>query len=183
MGVSIDKWDAETAAKWLRYRRRLRVAAVIIIALVLLSILTDHLGANNFFRDDWARFDGRQVGFVRVIDGESIAVSEESSEDVVTVKLLGVRPFDSPLDERLIERVDSELSGQGITLHLGPTQTRDDRGRLLADALMEDGKPLSGELAAEGLALADRRSNSAFLAAIERAQTQARKRKVGMWAE
>jgi endonuclease YncB( thermonuclease family) len=75
------------------------------------------------------------------------------------------------------------LAGKEITLDLGPTQTRDDRGRLLADALMEDGKPVSAELAAEGLALADRRSGSVFLAAIERAQSAARKRRVGMWGE
>jgi endonuclease YncB( thermonuclease family) len=183
MGVSIIKWDAEMAANRLRSRSRWRIAGAIAIGVFLLSILGDHLRAKNSSGDDWARFDGRQVRFVRVIDGESIAVCEESSEDVITVKLLGIRPFDAPLDKGLVERVDSELAGREITLHLGPTQTRDDRRRLLADALMEDGKSVSGELAAEGLALADRRSSSAFVTAVERAQAQARKRKVGMWAE
>jgi endonuclease YncB( thermonuclease family) len=181
MGVSIVKWDAETAAKRLRNRRRLRVAAVIIIGLVLLSILADHLRAKNSFSDDWARFDGRHVRFVRLVDGESIEVCEEASQDIVTVKLLGIKPFGAPLEMSLADGIDSELAGKEITLHLGPTQTRDGRGRLLADALMEDGKPVSGELAAQGLALADRGSGTAFFAAIERAQTAARKRKVGMW--
>jgi endonuclease YncB( thermonuclease family) len=183
MGVSIIKWDAETAANRLRIRSRWRIAGAIAIGIFLLSILGDHLRAKNSFTDDWAQFDGRQVRFVRVIDGESIAVSEESSEDIISVKLLGIRPFDSPLDKGLVERVDSELAGKEMTLHLGPTQTRDDRGRLLADALTEDGKPVCAELVVEGLSLADRHSNSAFLAAIERAQTQARKRKAGMWAQ
>jgi hypothetical protein len=183
MGVSVVKWDAETAANRLRRRSRWRLAGAVAIGFFLFSILGDHLRAKNSLGDDWARFDGRQVRFVRVIDGESVAVCEESSEDIVTVKLLGTRPFDAPLDKGLVERVDSELAGKEITLDLGPTQTRDDRGRLLADALMEDGKPVSAELAAEGLALADRRSGSVFLAAIERAQSAARKRRVGMWGE
>jgi hypothetical protein len=183
MSVSIDKWDAEIAAKRLRNRRRLRLAGIIIIGVVLLSILGDHLRAKNSSSDDWARFDGRQVRFIRLVDGESIDVCEETSRDIVTVKLLGIKPFRAPLNVSLANGVDSELAGKEITLHLGQTQTRDDRGRLMADALLEDGKPVSGELAAQGLALVDRGSTSAFIAAVERAQSQARKRKIGMWAQ
>jgi len=73
--------------------------------------------------------------------------------------------------------------GKTIRLHLEAARTRDDQGRLLADALTEDGKPLVVEFVPDGLSLSDRRSNSVFLAAIERAQTQARKRKAGMWAK
>jgi endonuclease YncB( thermonuclease family) len=183
MSASIVKWDAETAVNRLRKRRRLRIGIAVAIGVILLSILGDHLRAKNWLGDDWTRFDGRQFRFVRVIDGESIAVYEESSEDVDTVKLFGIRPFDAPLDKGIIERVDSEWAGKTITLHLEAARTRDDHGRLLADALTEEGKPLGVEFVADGLSLADRRSSGVFLAAMERAQTQARKRKIGMWAK
>ena len=159
------------------------MAAGVAVGVILLSILGDHLRAKNWLGDDWARFDGREVRFVRVIDGESIAVCEGSSEDAVTVKLMGIRPFSGPLDKGLVERFDLELAGKAITLHLGPTRTRDENGRLVADAMTGDGKPVGAELVAEGLSLADRRSGSAFIAAIERAQTVARKKDVGMWKE
>jgi hypothetical protein len=183
MGVSIVRWDAEVAEIRLRTRRRWRAAAGMAIGLILVSIIGDHLRAKNSFANDWARFDGREVQFVRVIDGESILVREGISDDLVTVKLLGIKSFGGPLEKGLADGADSQLAGQTIVLHLGPTRSRDESGRLLADGLLEDGDPVSARMVLMGVALADRSSSSAFLGAVERAQTQARRRGVGMWAK
>lgn len=183
MRAALTKWDAATAANHLRTRRRVGVAGLITAAILLLSILGDHLRAQNPFGDDWATFDNRQVRILRLTDAESITVRSDSSEDLTTIHLLGTRCFKTPWDKSLAADANSEFAGQTVTVHLNPTQTRDDRDRLLADAVLQDGKPLSVQLVAEGLSLADGRAPSAFIAAIERAETQARRRRLGIWRD
>jgi hypothetical protein len=183
MGVAIVRWDAETAASQLRNRRRVRIAWGIAIGIVIVLTLVDHFLSRNYFGDDWARFDGREFRFVRLIDGDSMAVCEPSSGEIIDVKLMGIRPFHAPLEKRMVDVADAQLVGKMIVLHLGLTRTRDERGRLVADAMTEDGKPISALLATQGLALADRRSSSAFVGEAVRGQSQARKKRVGMWGE
>jgi endonuclease YncB( thermonuclease family) len=183
MSTGIDKWDAETAARRMRYRIRLRFTAGVMIVCAVVSILLDHRYGNHSSGDDWARFDGRQVRIVRVIDGESLAVQEEASEAIATIRLLGIKPFNQPWDKKWADEANAQLGGERITLHLGSHQTRDDHGRLLVDATLADGSAVSEKLAAEGLSLADHESKSAFTAAVEKAQSQARRKQIGMWQE
>ena len=141
-----------------------------VAGILLLSMLADHLRGQNPFRDDWSSFDGRKVRIVRVIDGELIVVRGELSEEVTTVRVLGVKSFAEPWDKNRADGVESEFAGEVVTLHLGMTKTRDDEGRLLADVMMEDGKPMGAEFVKEELANVDRSSGSVFLSAIERAR-------------
>jgi len=183
MGVSIEKWDAATAAYSLRNRRRLRIAAIVIAGILVLSVLGDHLRGQNPFGDDWNSFDGRKFQVVEVIDGQSITVRSPLSEEVNTLRLPGIKSFARPWDKNRFDELDAEFAGRIVTLHLGTTKTRDDNGRLLADAVLDDGKSLAAEFAGEGLSLVDRGSSSMFLSSIERAEAQARRKGLGMWAD
>jgi endonuclease YncB( thermonuclease family) len=182
MGESIAKWDAATAASRLRNRRRLRALSCAAVGLILLSSLLDHLRAQNRLGDDWFRFDGRRVAFAGAIDGESITVRDETGGDVTPVKLLGVASFDEQWDRASARRLNSLLAGQKLILLLEPTQTRDGGGRLLAYVFADDSSPVSPQLVGEGLALDDRRMPFAFHGAVDQAESQARRKRLGLWA-
>jgi len=182
MSVAIETWNAATAAAHFRRRRRWRIAGTIFAGLFLLSIVADHLRARNPLTD-WSRFDGRKCQFLRMIDGQTIEVRDPQTNEPIPVKLLGIKPFDKPLNSQLLAKANSELNGETIILHLPPTQTRDESGQLTADAAFENGHSLAAQFSEEGLTLSDRHSDSLYRGEIERAQSEARRKKTGMWSQ
>jgi|GEM_PF-954408 endonuclease YncB( thermonuclease family) len=182
MAISIAKWDAATAASRLRNRRRWRIATVAVCGLILLSSLLDHLRARNRRGDDWLRFDRHQFAFAGAIDGESIAIREERGGSVTPVRLLGVASFTAQWDRLSARRLNSLLAGRKLILLLEPTQTRDRQDRLLGYVFTDELQPLSPELVGEGLALDDRRTPFAFHGAVDQAESQARRKRLGLWA-
>jgi endonuclease YncB( thermonuclease family) len=183
MGASRVKWDAATAASRLRHRRRWHAVAFLLTGFILLSSLVDHLRAQNRSGDDWLRFDGRQAQFVGAVDGQDIAIRDESSDDVTVARVMGIKSSGAQWDRASAGRIASLLAGRKLTLHLQSTQTRDGEGRLLADVFGDDRQLLSAQLAGEGLVLADRRTPDAFRAAIAKSEIQARRKGIGLWKE
>ncbi len=182
MGVHVAKWDEATSESRLRNRRRWRILLLVLSSLFLFSILFDHLKAQNRRGDDWLRFDGQQFAFAGAIDGESIAIRDERNGSVTPVRLLGVASFTPQWDRQSTRRLNSLLANRKLTLLLEPTQTRDSQDRLLAYVFTEDAQPLSPELVGEGLALDDRRMPFAFHGAVDQAESQAKKKRLGLWA-
>jgi endonuclease YncB( thermonuclease family) len=180
MPGSVTKWNEGTAARALRSRRKWRIAGIVLICVLLLSSVVDHLRAQNRGGDDWMRFDGRKVPFIRAVDGESIAI-DDGGEDVTIVRILGIRSANADWDERARSRMDAFLAGQIVSIHLEPTQTRDENGRLLADVFTESNQLLGAQLAAEGLVRGDWTAHCTFYADITRAQSLAHKKRVGFW--
>ncbi len=180
MPRSVTKWDEGTAATALRRRRKWRIAGIVLISALLLSSVADHLRAQNRGGDDWMRFDGRRVQFVRAVDGVSIAVLDRGDEMTV-VRILGIRSANADWDERAMSRMDALLAGQTLSIHLEATQTRDENGRLLADVFTDSNQLLAAELAAEGLVRGDWTEHCTFYADITRAQSTAHKKRVGFW--
>ncbi len=176
----ISKWDETTATAALRRRRKWRIAGMVLISAVLFSSVVDHLRAENRGGDDWMRFDGRRVQFVRAVDGESIAVLD-GGDEMTIVRILGIRPANADWDERAMSRMDAFLAGQIVSIHLEPTQTRDEKGRLLADVFTDSNQLLAAELAGEGLVRGDWTAHCTFYADITRAQSTAHKKRVGFW--
>jgi len=177
---SVTKWDETSAATALRRRRKWRIAGIVLISALLLSSVVDHLRAQNRGGDDWMRFDGRRVQYLRAVDGQSIAV-DDGDEDVTIVRILGIRSANADWDERAMSRMDGFLAGQTLSIHLEPTQTRDENGRLLVDVFTESNQLLGAELAAEGLVRGDWTAHCTFYADITRAQSLAHKKRVGFW--
>ena len=178
----MSNWDETTAAARLRTHQRWRLAGYSIAGVLLLSIIADHLRGQNRGGDDWLRFDGHQVQFVKAIDGESIAVQDQNTEDVTIVALQGIRSAGPAWDARSVDRLDELLTGKNVVLHLKPTDLRNNQGRLRADVFTEDHQLVAAELVAEGLALPDRASRSDFLSSITQKETQAKKHRLGLWA-
>lgn len=182
MSGSISKWDAATATLRLRNRRRWRVASWIAVGLILLSSLFDHLRARGQYEDDWMRFDRRQVSFAGAISGETISIHEKAGGDITRVRLLGVASFNEQWDRRSAQRLNALLTGRKLTLLLEPTQTRDSSGQLLAYVFTEDSEAVSPQLVGEGLAIDDRRLPFAFHGSVDQAESQARRKHLGLWA-
>jgi endonuclease YncB( thermonuclease family) len=180
MPRSVTKWDEGTAATALRRRRKWRIAGIVLVSALLLSSVVDHLRAQNRGGDDWMRFDGRKVPFVRAVDGQSIAI-DDGGDDVTIVRILGIRSANADWDQRAMNRMDGFLAGQIVSIHLEPTQTRDENGRLLADVFTDSNQLLGAQLAAEGLVRGDWTAHCTFYADITRAQSVAHKKRVGFW--
>lgn len=169
------------AARLRRRRRRIGLARAAILCAAV-SILLDHVRAANRHGDDWSRFDRREVQFVAAQDGQSIDVRQSSGGPITAVHLLGVAAAGDPAwDKIAAERLAVMLSPKPILLQLEPTQTRDDRGRLLAYAFADERQPINAEIVRHGLALADAQMNCTLLGMVQQAQKEARKKQIGIW--
>jgi endonuclease YncB( thermonuclease family) len=178
----VTSWNPHITAQRLR-RRRLRVALAYVIAICIAgSIVLDHVLGSAPHGDDWSDFDGQQFAVVCADDGQTISVRRDGSDQVTRVRLLGIRGSDGQWAEKSKEFLAS-LAGRTVTLKLEPTQTRDELGRLLASAFLDDRQPISVEVIDRGLSRADRRLRYTFHSDVERAQSEARKKQRGLWAD
>jgi endonuclease YncB( thermonuclease family) len=180
--TGLQKWDEQTAASSLKKRRYWRIAGIVLVAALVASIAADHLRPQNRHGDDWLRFDGHRVPFVKAVDGQSIAITDDPADEVTVVSLRGIKSAGPSWDQKSAEALDALLAGKGITLHLKPTTPRDEQGRLLADVFL-DRDLLSARLVEEGLVLTDRTGDSDFISEIRQAQAKAKRRRAGLWAE
>ncbi len=171
------------SASRLRNRRRWRFVFALVCCLIFdFKSLFDHFftARNRRGGQDWFRLDGREIGFVGAIDGESISFRDDLG-DVLAVRLLGVASFNADWERRSARRVNSLLERRKLILHLEPTQTRDSRDRLLAYVFTDDSRPIGPELVGEGLALDDRRMFFAFHGAVDQAESLAKRKHLGFW--
>jgi endonuclease YncB( thermonuclease family) len=180
--VIVQKWDQATAASRLKKVRRRRITGIVLVTIVAASIIADHLRAQNRHGDDWLRFDGHPVQFVKAVSGQSIAVRDDATDDMTIVLLKGIRSAGAEWDDKSVDRLDAVLTGKNVTLHLKPTDPRDNQGRLAADVFVDGRELVSADLVAEGLARIDRTSKSDFLTTIGQKETQAKKHRLGLWS-
>jgi endonuclease YncB( thermonuclease family) len=146
--------------------------------LLLLSgvVLAVHAGAFGHAGDDWDRYDHQSFRITRIGSGESIQITT-SRGWIETVKLVGV----AEPSAGAVEWLNDHALNRGATLLLPFPQTRDAAGNLLAFAFV-DRTNLSVELVRSGLAFADRREKTIMDGVIDPAESDARKKKRGMWA-
>ncbi len=162
-----------------RYRRaRLRQRAIALGLFLLLggAVLAAHAGAFGHAGDDWARYDHQSFRITHIESGESIEIITPRGW-IETVKLIGIATPDAGANDWLNERV----LNREATLLLPFPQTRDASGRLLAFVFV-DRTNLSVELVKDGLAFADRREKTIMDGVIDPAESEARKKKRGLWA-
>ena len=151
------------------HRLRQRSIAFMTIALLITSMAIGHRS------DDWSRYDHQTVRVVGIIRGDSLRIeSNNGMKD--TIKLPGIDAVDSA-DQWLAANV----TGKQVTLLLESPQTRDAEGRLRAFAFL-DNQNLNVELVKAGLAYADRREKTEMDSLIDSAESDARKKKQGLWA-
>jgi hypothetical protein len=150
---------------WLRRHPLLATAGLVAVAAA-----ADH----RFGRpaDDWSRYDHRTFSAV-ASSGDAIQL-----DDGTPVHLLGVTDPTSDAAGWLARRV----ADRPITLLLPTIGTRDAARRLLAYVFSSDDLTcLNVAIVREGMAYADRRGDDAMAGAIDAAETDARRRRRGLW--
>jgi endonuclease YncB( thermonuclease family) len=164
-----------------RYRLRDWIIQTVCV-LAAASVILDHAFASDSQRDDWARFDRQPAQVISVIDGQTIDIRLANSNIAARVHLLGVASCNQAADERAAQRNPS--AGRTVILRLEPTQTRDSQGRLLAYAYLDDRTgSVNVQMVQEGFAILDRRCDCMLSGPIRLAESEARKKHRGLWAD
>lgn len=164
----------------LSLRRRLRV-----VRITLLVVLAGLL-AWRVFRgtgDDFSRFDRQRFVVATVIEGDTFTLSDR---DLTRVTLLGVDAPDLPDAHFASESaayLRGRLAGQAVLLRLDGTQTRDAAGRLRAYVYLSDTDLLNGDIVRDGRAYADRHEKHTFGPIVEQLESEARKKRRGLWED
>ena len=152
-------------SSWLR-RRPLIVTA----ACVAVAATADHKFGRH--GDDWSRYDHPTVA-ASASSGGALRL-----DDGTLVHLLGVTD-PSPAAAGWLA---GQLSNRPVTLLLPTVGTRDPAGRLVAYAFSSDDLTcLNVAIVRDGMAYADRRGTDAMAGAIDAAETEARRKRRGLW--
>jgi endonuclease YncB( thermonuclease family) len=170
-----------------------RTIAGVIVLLAGLSVW-DHLVHPG---NDWSRFDGRAFKVVGAADSGTILIDMGGAtpEPVRLAGTIAVQP-PAPGDPQEAtdwsaaakKRLDELARGKMMTLRLDPTQTRDAAGRLMAwvypgSGVKVDIASLGEDLAAAGLAFADKSSDNMYEIRIEHQESEARRQSLGLWSQ
>jgi endonuclease YncB( thermonuclease family) len=154
---------------YLRNRRIRRSIVFATFALLFASALMARSG------DDWARFNHQSFRVTSVASGDSLEISTAGGKPEV-IHLLGIVGTDQSRTW-----LANQIVGRDVTLLLQSPQTRGVDGELRAFAWF-DNRNISVELVKQGLAYADRREKSEMDGTIDPAESEARKKKLGLWA-
>lgn len=158
-------------------------------------------GASSFFTLQVFRFkgslrsgatgapltSGQQVPAVRALDGDELVVDLGSGQ--LTVRLLGIATYDPTMNDPMVQPwalqalrfLEVEAVGKPVRLHFEEYKL-DAKKRLLAYVHLEQ-RDLGLEMIQRGLALAYTRYPVTRQDAYLAAQDQARKQRLGLWAE
>jgi endonuclease YncB( thermonuclease family) len=183
--------ELELNQKLLRRRLwglRIAIALVVIGAGV---VVADHLGWFGYRGNDWARFGGKEFVVSHVIDGQTLMLQLDWSQQE-RVRLLGVyAPQPTSIDggdpehfgTECVRYATARAAGQKVIVQLDAVGTRDDRGALLAFVYLSDSEMLNLSMIRSGMAYADRRVKHSLSRQFEQAENEARNRRSGLWKE
>lgn len=172
--------------------RRLQFVAV--LAVLVLLVIWDRGGFRAAPSTDAERYDGVQVRVTRVIDGDTIVIDlPDATNDgkPTRVRLWGIdtpelarfgKPAD-PFAEEAKAFAAQTLTGRIVKLTIEPHSVRDRFGRLLAHVELENGDQFAIAILEAGLAHAEDRWPHRWSDWFASAELQAKREKVGMWAE
>jgi endonuclease YncB( thermonuclease family) len=146
--------------------KRIAVAAVG-LALLISTVLGHQT-------DDWAALDHRSFKVTRVESADTLEIQVDDRTE--SVRLLGVNALD--IDRAWLAE---HVAGQNATLLLDTPQTRDPAGRIRAFVFLAN-QNLSVELVKAGLAYADRSQKTVMDGLLRPAQSEAKKKKRGVWS-
>ncbi len=166
---------------------RLRKRILLALVLLALAAILDHAGLFGYRGDDYQRFDQQAVA-VSVIDGDTVRLVNPSD---VRVRLIGIdapelhNSYGKPdhFAEESRRRLIELTRRSPMTLRLDSARTRDRYGRLLAYLYAPDNRNLNLEMVRDGAAYADRRFSHTFRRQFEQAESEAHRKKLGLWKD
>lgn len=142
---------------------------------------------------DLARYHGRSLPVVRVVDGDTLHLAAPDRAEAVTkVRLLGI---DAPemgthRSERMYFAEEATAFAERLACDRKVTVYLDERsgsrgryGRLLAYIELTDGSFLNEQLLLEGYAYADLRFRHSYYQKYQQLEASARSLRAGLWAE
>ncbi len=174
-------------------RRRIWITRIIISAAVLVAvaIVVDHFGWFGFRGNDWERFAGKEFPVSHVLDGQTLMVEVDWSQQE-RVRLIGVyaprlgssesEPGEHFAQESM-KYARARAAGQKVVLQLDPIGTRDKDGVLLAQVYLSDSEMLNLSMLRFGMAYADRRAKHSMSRQFEQSENEARTKRSGLWKE
>ncbi len=123
----------------------------------------------------------QEVEVVRVVDGDTIVISQDGSEHKVRYILIDTPEQGEPLYNEATKLNQLLIGGQ--TVHLIKDMSETDRyGRLLRYVYTQDGVLVNAEIVRQGLArVAVFPPDTKLEQEIRVAETEARERKIGIW--
>lgn len=177
----MDRREAEIfVQRRLDVRRRLRaIRTLVLVSLGVLLLWRIWRGPV----DDYSTLDRKRVAVAEVLDGETFVIEDRPRTHV---RLLGVAAPEGPSGHFFPESrayLRGRLSGRAVLLKLDGTQTRDDAGRLLAYVYLTDTDLLNADIIRDGRAFADRRRRHTLGPQLEQLESEARKKRRGLWEQ
>ncbi len=171
----------------LRKRTLRRRSAAALAGLLACSVLLCHAGARSDHLADLADFadlDRRTVTVVAVVDPVTMDVRTGSAR-TIRVRLLGVDgpPTGSAAALEAVRYLDARARGRSVTITFESPQSRSQDGSALASLFLTDTDHLNYDLIRDGHAFADRRISHPMGALLEMAESEARRKRRGVWAE
>lgn len=176
----------------LQPRRRFALVAGAIVLAGL--IIADQRGWLLVRRsDDMAAYHGRKANTLRVIDGDTIEIDLPDSLNNTAstrVRLWGVncpetthanRPA-QPWAVEAANLTEKLVKNQSVILWLESHRTRDPFAVVLAHVELTGGRSVNEELLSAGLAKADDRWPHSMLVRYAQVETNAKRRKLGVWS-
>jgi hypothetical protein len=137
------------------------------------AIFSEHLGCFGWQGSDHSRFDQKSFVIEAVTrHGTLLLVADPVC---VEAKMLGLN------DETVQPQACAAYLGRKVVIKLEPLQTRDLHGRLLAYLYLDEHTVLNVELVRQGAATADRSIPHSLRAVIDGAESDAKRRRRGVW--
>lgn len=159
---------------------------------LLVAIAADQRTRSGRAGTDRDRYHGVTTRVVNVVDGDTFDLAiPDRRQPTTRVRLWGVdTPEIAHGDKQSMHFGDEaaafareRLLGNDVVIRLSPTDTRDKYERLLAYVhLPADDAMFNVMLLEEGLAYADWRFRHPFQEQFERAESAARAKRIGLWA-
>lgn len=191
MTAAAQKLSRSVSSRLRRRKAMTLLAFTLLISVLLLSVL-NHSGCVAHHGADWRRFDRKDATVTRVVDGDTLRVRIDGSDEQTIVRLIGIDAPElhwrdnAPSEHFARQAADyarSRADGQRVLLRLEPTRSRDRYKRLLAYVWLSDNECLNFALVRDGFAYADRRFNHTYRSLYEQAENDARKKQRGLWKD
>ena len=173
-----------------RGRRRWRwVSLALLLSLVGTMLVSHWRGPEVVIGSDWDEFDKRPFPVERVVDGDTVRLDVGRGR-TEAVRLIGIdapetHGPDGPAHHgpESAAYLTKRLAGQTVVVRLQETASRDKYGRLLAYLYLGDREDVNLTLVRTGHAYADRRFGHGLDSQFIQAEAEARKKKLGLWAD
>ena len=157
----------------IRRRRYGRWAFYAVVVVLSTTVFFEHLGCFGWRGSDHARFDQGVFTIEAVTRSGTLLLSAGPTR--VETRLLGL------VGDTVQPQSVAAYLGRRVIVKLEPLQTRDAAGRLLAYLYLDERTVLNIELVRQGAAKADRGFPHSLRSVIAAAESDARRRKRGVW--